>query len=61
MLCGVRGLFQIRSELAIKRGAEKIAWNNWMSITPEYLNSLYKSMLGQMQTRVDAQGGHTKY
>ena len=51
---------EIGCKLVIKIRAEKIAWKNLISIPPEYLNSLYKSMPGEMQAMVDAQGGHTK-
>ena len=54
-------LCRIRCELDIEGRAEKNAHKNWMSITLEYLNSLYKSMPRQMQAMVDAQGGHTRY
>ena len=57
-----------RLEMAAKRRllvqsgfGKNIAQKVWNNITPEYLRSLYESMLQRMQAVVDAQGGHTKY
>ena len=51
-----------KRRLLVQSGFGKnIAQKVWNNITPEYLQSLYESMLQRMQAVVDAQGGHTKY
>ena len=57
-----------RLEMAAKRRllvqsgfGKKIAQKVWNNITPDYLQSLYKSMPRRIQAVVDTKGGHTKY
>ena len=45
------------SKVGLKKMAQKV-WNN---ITPEYLQSLYKSMPQDVSVVVDAQDSDTKY
>ena len=57
-----------RLEMAAKRRllvqsgfGKKIAQKVWNNITPDYLQSLYKSMPQRIHAVVNAEGGHTKY
>ena len=57
-----------RLEMAAKRRllvqsgfGKKIAQKVWNNITPDYLQSLYKSIPQLMQAVIDAEGGQTKY
>ena len=51
-----------KRKLLVQNGfGNKIAQKVWNNITPDYLQSLYKSMPERMQAVIDAEGGHTKY
>ena len=52
---------QRREHATSAEGLKNIAPMSWNNITPDYLQSLYVSMLRRMQAVVDAEGGHIKY
>ena len=42
-------------------GLKKIARWVWRQVTPQYIQTLYKSMPRRLTAAVQAQGSHTKY
>ena len=52
---------QQHKKTTTKVGQKKMAQKVWNNITPEYLQSLYKSMPQRVQAVVDAKDSDAKY